>query len=90
MTRLMILGRGGIIDADRVVAITPVKSEPVKRMLDASDPAHVINMTYGYARGSVIIFENGYVAIVSQTVAELAQALKIEERISDAEDPVSW
>lgn len=90
MSRFVVIGRGGVINADDIVAIVPAKSAPVKRMLDAAHPAQVINMTYGYPRTAVIVFNNGCFALVSQTVASLAELLKVEERIADADDPVSW
>lgn len=89
MTHMVIVGRGGIIDADRVVAIVPARSVPVKRMLRALDPSRVINMTYGFPRGAVLVLDNGSFAIVSQTVEQITQDLSIEERLSDAENPIS-
>ena len=36
MPNLLILGRGGVIDSDQVVAIAPAKSAPIKRLLEAA------------------------------------------------------
>jgi regulator of extracellular matrix RemA (YlzA/DUF370 family) len=78
MPRILILGRGGSIDADRVVAVASAKSAPIKRLLQAIGPERVLNLTYGYPRQAVILFDNGYLAVVSRTVDELARALHME------------
>lgn len=72
---ILIMGRGGAINAERVVAIAPAKSAPVRRLLEAAGRGRVIDMTYGYPRQAIILFDNGYIAIVSRTVEELARAL---------------
>lgn len=75
MPRMIILGRGGVIDAQRVVAIGSARSAPVKRLLKSIAAEKVLDLTYGYPRESVILLDNGYLAIVSRTVGELARAL---------------
>jgi regulator of extracellular matrix RemA (YlzA/DUF370 family) len=70
---MIILGRGGAVDADRVVAIAPFKSKPVKRLLDAAGSGMVLNMTYGYSCHSVILLDNGYLVVSSRTMEELAR-----------------
>ncbi|QPC80922.1 DUF370 domain-containing protein [Phototrophicus methaneseepsis] len=90
MPRMIILGRGGMLDADRVIAVVPAKSAPVKRMLDAAPPNTIIDMTYGYPRLSVAVLENGCFAIIPHSAAALAEQLAIEERMPDADEPVSW
>jgi regulator of extracellular matrix RemA (YlzA/DUF370 family) len=72
---MIILGRGGAVDADRVVAIAPFKSKPIKRLLDAAGSGMVLNMTYGYSCHSVILLDNGYLVISSCTMDELARVL---------------
>jgi regulator of extracellular matrix RemA (YlzA/DUF370 family) len=75
MGYLVVLGRGGALDPDRVVAVARAKSAPVKRLLEAAGPSRVINMTYGYPRQSVVLLDNGYLAIVSLTIEELMAKL---------------
>lgn len=71
MSRMIILGRGGVVDANRVVAIAPFKSKPIKRLLDAVGSGRVLNMTYGYPCHSVILLDNGYLVVSSRTMDEL-------------------
>lgn len=87
MPRMLILGRGGAVDANRVVAIVPARSAPVKRLLEAAGPGRVLNMTYGYPRQAVLLFDNGYLAVVSRTVEELTRAVHMEEGESDGRPP---
>lgn len=65
MTRFVVLGRGGVIDADRVVAIVRARSAPVKRLLEAAGPSRLINLTYGEPRQSVVLLDNGFLAVVT-------------------------
>lgn len=91
MTRnILILGRGGSINADRVIAIARLKSAPIQRMLDATDPSRVLNLTYGYPRQSVVIMDDGYVVVSSRTPDELARALSFCEELEDDEDQPPW
>lgn len=92
MPRMIILGRGGSVDADRVVAIAPFKSKPIKRLLDAVDSGKVLNLTYGYPRQSVILLENGFVVVTSRTVEELVRAFHdgSKEELTDGKQPPWW
>lgn len=92
MPRMIILGRGGAIDADRVVAVAPFKSKPIKRLLNAVGPARVINLTYGYPRQSVVVLDNGYLAVTSRTMDELVHAFHSgkREELTDGSQPPWW
>lgn len=79
MPRMLLLGRGGSVNVDRIVAIAPFKSKPIKRLLDAAGPGKVLNLTYGYPRHSVILLDNGFMVITSQLVEELVDSLQYEE-----------
>jgi regulator of extracellular matrix RemA (YlzA/DUF370 family) len=89
MPNILILGRGGSINADRVIAIAPAKSAPILRMMEATDASHVLNMTYGYPRRSVIVLDNGFLVISSRTPGELARAVGSCEELTD-EDQAPW
>ncbi len=90
MPNLLILGRGGVIDIDHVVAIAPAKSAPVKRLLEAAGTERVLNMTYGYPRQSVILLDNGFLVIASRSVGELARAIGVEVQHEDGKPPPWW
>ena len=80
MPRMIAPGRGGAVDAHRVVAIASFKSKPIKRLLEAAGSGKVLNLTYGYPCQSVILLENGYFAITSRTMDELELVLQDESR----------
>ncbi len=92
MPRMIILGRGGAVDADRVVAIAPFKSKPIKRLLDAAGSGMVLNMTYGYSCHSVILLDNGYLVINSRTMEELARVFHdgSKEELNNGSQPPWW
>lgn len=92
MPRMIILGRGGSVDADRVVAIASFKSKPIKRLLDAAGSGKVLNLTYGYPRQSVILLDNGFIVVTSRTVDELVRAFHdgSKEELADGSQPPWW
>lgn len=78
MSQLINLGPGGALDLARVVAVGRAKSAPVKRMLEAAGPRYVLNLTYGYPRQSVVLLDNGCLAVLSLTVEELLGRLEAD------------
>ncbi|MCB9452442.1 MAG: DUF370 domain-containing protein [Anaerolineaceae bacterium] len=92
---ILILGRAGSINTRHVLAVANAQSAPVQRMIDATDEAHVINMTYGSTRRSVIVLEGGYLVLSHRTVDALANALGSVEETADedeeeADQPPWW
>lgn len=86
MTRLVSLGRGGAIDLDHVVAVARANSAPIKRLLESAGPSRVVNLTYGEPRQSVILFDNGCLAVVSLSVEAVLNTLaRAEERRIDVQ-----
>lgn len=79
MTRVLQLGHGGFIIPQRVVAIAGAKSAPIIRLLKATDPSRIIDLTYGYPRRSVVIMDNGYVVLSSRTQKDIARAIGLDE-----------
>ena len=75
---MIVLSPGGIIQTDHVALVAPIHSEPIKRFVTKMPEDTTLNLTYGYPRQAVILFTNGYLAIVSQTVEELAEQLKLD------------
>lgn len=75
MTHLIHLGRGGVIDADQIVAIAQANSAPVKRLLEYMGPERVLDMTYGEPRGSLVLLRGGFAAIVVPTPEDLYQRI---------------
>lgn len=86
MAKMLILGRGGAINANRIVAIAHAKSAPVDRMLKAVGPEKVMNLTYGYPRRSAIMLDNGFVVLSSIRLHTLVHALENYKELNDDEE----
>ncbi len=71
--KLINIGFGNSIAADKVVAIVSPESAPIKRVIsEARDRAQLIDATYGRRTRAVMITESGHVllsAIQPETVA---------------------
>ncbi|MBD1863329.1 MULTISPECIES: extracellular matrix/biofilm regulator RemA [Trichocoleus] len=71
--KLINIGFGNIVSANRVVAIVSPESAPIKRIItDARDRGQLIDATYGRRTRAVIITDSGHIilsAIQPETVA---------------------
>jgi regulator of extracellular matrix RemA (YlzA/DUF370 family) len=71
--KLINIGFGNIVSANRVIAIVSPESAPIKRIItDARETQRLIDATYGRRTRAVIITDSGHVilsAIQPETVA---------------------
>jgi extracellular matrix regulatory protein A len=71
--RLINIGFGNIVSANRVIAIVSPESAPIKRIInDARERNQLVDATYGRRTRAVIITDSGHVvlsAIQPETVA---------------------
>lgn len=71
--KLINIGFGNIVSANRVIAIVSPESAPIKRIIaDAKESSQLIDATYGRRTRAVIITDSGHVilsAIQPETVA---------------------
>ncbi|MGB7248228.1 MAG: DUF370 domain-containing protein [Phormidesmis sp.] len=71
--KLINIGFGNIVSANRVVAIVSPESAPIKRIIsEARDRGHLVDATYGRRTRAVIITDSGHIvlsAIQPETVA---------------------
>jgi regulator of extracellular matrix RemA (YlzA/DUF370 family) len=71
--RLINIGYGNIVVADRVIAVITPESAPIRRMIqDAKESAKLIDATCGRKTRGVIVTDNGCVvlsAIQPETIA---------------------
>lgn len=71
--KLINIGFGNIVSAQRVIAIVSPDSAPIKRIItDARDGDKLIDATYGRRTRAVIIMDSGHIvlsAIQPETVA---------------------
>ena len=71
--KLINIGFGNIVSAERIVSIVSPESAPIKRLVqEAKDAKTAIDATYGRRTRSVIIMDTGHVilsAVQPETVA---------------------
>ncbi|NEQ32314.1 MAG: DUF370 domain-containing protein [Leptolyngbya sp. SIO4C5] len=71
--KLINIGFGNIISANRVIAIVSPESAPIKRVItDARDRGELIDATYGRRTRAVVVMDSGHIilsAIQPETVA---------------------
>ncbi|MBN8640027.1 MAG: hypothetical protein J0M07_32245, partial [Anaerolineae bacterium] len=59
----------------------------VQRLLKATPPERVLDLTYGYPRHAIILFATGWIVISNRTPQELTRALHNAE---DEHAPPWW
>lgn len=71
--KLINIGFGNIVSAERIVSIVSPESAPIKRLVqEAKDAKTAIDATYGRRTRSVIIMDTGHIilsAVQPETVA---------------------
>jgi len=64
MTKLVNIGFGNIIAADKVIAIVSPDSAPIKRMVqEARAKGSLIDATYGRRMRAVIVMNSGHIVL---------------------------
>ncbi len=83
-TELVHVGFGGIVAANRIVAIVSPDSAPVRRLVqEARDRQMAIDMTYGRRTKAVIVLDSGHVAMAAiqpETILHRLRNLKGQQR----------
>ena len=81
--RLINIGFGNIVAANRIIAIVAPDSAPIKRIIqEARDKGSLIDATYGRRTRAVVITDSGHVvlsAVQPETVAHRFTAKEEEE-----------
>lgn len=84
--RLINVGFGNIVAANRIIAIVAPDSAPIKRIIqEARDRGTLIDATYGRRTRAVVITDSGHVvlsAVQPETVAH-----RFTDREGDQENP---
>ena len=85
--KLVNIGFGNTVAADKIVAIVSPDSAPIKRMVqDAKDNGTAIDATFGRKTRAVIIMDSGHVVLSSIQPETVAGRLDKEEDVSSLED----
>jgi len=79
--KLINIGFGNMVSANRIVAIVSPESAPIKRVIrEAEDKGILINATYGRRTRAVIFMDSGNVVLSS------IQPETVANRIAEKED----
>ena len=84
--RLINIGFGNIISANRLVAIVSPDSAPIKRIIqEARDKGMLIDATYGRRTRAVIITDSDHIILTYLQAETLANRIE-EEALEEDED----
>ncbi len=79
--KLINIGFGNMVSANRVVAIVSPESAPIKRIIrEAEDKGMLINATYGRRTRAVIVMDSEHVVLSS------VQPETVAHRVSEKDD----
>ena len=78
--KLINIGFGNLVSAERIVSIVSPESAPIKRMIqDVRDRGLLIDASFGRSTRSVIVTDSGNLILSSLTLEVLAQRAEEKE-----------
>lgn len=81
--RLINIGFGNMVNAERVIAVVSPESAPIKRIIrEAEDRGNLINATYGRRTRAVIVTDSDHIvlsALQTETVTARLDSENSEE-----------
>lgn len=80
MGRWIVVGKGGILAVDRVVAVARASSAPIRRLVEAVGRERVVDLTFGQPRRAVMVLDSGHVVTVSLTPETLLRRFREVEK----------
>ena len=82
--KLINIGYGNMVSAQRVIAVVSPDSAPVKRMIqEAREAGRLIDATLGRKTKSIFIMDSGHVVLAAVQSANLAGRLTGREALED-------
>lgn len=86
--KLINIGFGNIVSANRIVSIVSPESAPIKRIIqEARDASMLIDATYGRRTRAVIICDSHHVILSAVQPETVAHRLTTKENNTQVEDP---
>ncbi|MBR0512308.1 MAG: DUF370 domain-containing protein [Ruminococcus sp.] len=71
--KLINIGYGNMVSADRIVTIVSPESAPIKRLVqEARDDGRAVDATYGRKTRAVLIMDSGHIILSSLITETLA------------------
>ncbi len=85
--RLVNIGFGNLVSANRMIAIVSPESAPIKRIIqDAKERGTLIDATHGRRTRAVIITDSDHIILTYLQSETVANRLSDENAVSDEED----
>lgn len=85
--KLINIGFGNIVSANRLVAIVSPESAPIKRIIqEARDRGMLIDATYGRRTRAVIITDSDHIVLSAVQPETVANRLNSKDTAADNED----
>ena len=85
--KLINIGFGNIVSANRMIAIVSPDSAPIKRIIqDARDDGRLIDATYGRRTRAVIIMDSDHVILSAVQPETVANRLETDDKLEIEED----
>jgi regulator of extracellular matrix RemA (YlzA/DUF370 family) len=74
--RMINIGYGNMISAERIVSVISPDSAPIKRLIqEAKDDGRAIDATYGRKTRAVIVMDSGHIVLSSLITDTLASRI---------------
>lgn len=88
--KLINIGFGNMVSAERLVSIVSPESAPIKRMVqEARDRATLIDATFGRKTKAVLIMDSGHIVLSALLPASVAGRLSGKEPVAGEEEEES-
>lgn len=82
-TRLLNVGFGNMVNADRLIAIASPESSPAKRVIqDARERGVIIDATHGRRTRAVIVMDSGHIVLSALQTETVANRLNADDTSS--------
>jgi regulator of extracellular matrix RemA (YlzA/DUF370 family) len=82
--KLINIGFGNIVSANRIIAIVSPESAPIKRTIqEARDKSMLVDATYGRRTRAVIVTDSGHIILSAVQPETVAQRFVNKEDLSD-------
>lgn len=85
--KLINIGFGNIVSANRLIAIVSPESAPIKRIIqDSRDKSMLVDATYGRRTRAVIIMDSDHVILSAVQPETVAHRLGIKDSAMDLDE----
>ena len=85
--RLINIGFGNMVNADRIVAVVSPESAPIKRMVqEARDRGVLVDATYGRRTRAVLIMDNDHLVLSALQPETVANRISGQDTSGDDEE----